>query len=175
MYDSWRPHGLQPTRLLRPRDFPGKSTGVGCHCLLRQIWWFSTVIQRTQSIVIIFITEIYCIEMIQNKISKGKRNMGWSLEETRHELSGPFPSGVTKDILNYPIELWRVWNIVYQGSLLETQSPKFFVGGSYIGTLLPVSYQNTRLLGGKQVFSINCIFSQFRHREPLLSDWWEPT
>ena len=33
--DSWRPHGLQPTRLLRPWDFPGKSTGVGCHCLLR--------------------------------------------------------------------------------------------------------------------------------------------
>ena len=26
-------HGLQPTRLLRPWDFPGKSTGVGCHCL----------------------------------------------------------------------------------------------------------------------------------------------
>ena len=24
----------QPTRLLRPWDFPGKSTGVGCHCLL---------------------------------------------------------------------------------------------------------------------------------------------
>ena len=29
---SERPHGLQPTRLLHPRDFPGKSTGVGCHC-----------------------------------------------------------------------------------------------------------------------------------------------
>ena len=28
-------HGLQPTRLLCPWDFPGKSTGVGCHCLLR--------------------------------------------------------------------------------------------------------------------------------------------
>ena len=27
-------HGLQPTRLLCPWDFPGKSTGVGCHCLL---------------------------------------------------------------------------------------------------------------------------------------------
>ena len=26
---------LQPTRLLHPWDFPGKSTGVGCHCLLR--------------------------------------------------------------------------------------------------------------------------------------------
>ena len=34
--DSHRPHGLQPTRLLRPRDFPGKSTGVGCHCLLHR-------------------------------------------------------------------------------------------------------------------------------------------
>ena len=33
---SW-PHGLQPTRLLRPWDFPGKSTGVGCHCLLRTL------------------------------------------------------------------------------------------------------------------------------------------
>ena len=33
--DSLRPHGLQPTRLLCPWDFPGKSTGVGCHCLLR--------------------------------------------------------------------------------------------------------------------------------------------
>ena len=29
--DSLRPHGLQPTRLLHPWDFPGKSTGVGCH------------------------------------------------------------------------------------------------------------------------------------------------
>ena len=30
-----RPHRRQPTRLLRPWDFPGKSTEVGCHCLLR--------------------------------------------------------------------------------------------------------------------------------------------
>ena len=32
--NSLQPHGLQPTRLLRPGDFQGKSTGVGCHCLL---------------------------------------------------------------------------------------------------------------------------------------------
>ena len=32
--DSSRPHGPQPTRLLCPWDFPGKSTGVGCHHLL---------------------------------------------------------------------------------------------------------------------------------------------
>ena len=35
--DSVWPHGLQPTRLLRPWDFPGKRTGVGCHCLLRNL------------------------------------------------------------------------------------------------------------------------------------------
>ena len=28
------PMDLQPTRLLHPWDFPGNSTGVGCHCLL---------------------------------------------------------------------------------------------------------------------------------------------
>ena len=31
-----RPHGLQPSRLLRPWDFPGKSSGVGCHGLLHE-------------------------------------------------------------------------------------------------------------------------------------------
>ena len=33
--DPQRPHGLQPSRLLRPWDFLSKSTGVGCHCLLQ--------------------------------------------------------------------------------------------------------------------------------------------
>ena len=37
--DSQRPHGLQPSRLPRPWDFPGKSTGVGCHCLLQCVLW----------------------------------------------------------------------------------------------------------------------------------------
>ena len=35
--DSLRPHGLQPTRLFCPWDFPGKNTGVGCHSLLQGI------------------------------------------------------------------------------------------------------------------------------------------
>ena len=37
MSDSSQPHGLQPTRLLCPWDFPGKSTGVGRHCLLHSV------------------------------------------------------------------------------------------------------------------------------------------
>ena len=35
MSNSQRSHGLQPPRLLCPWDLPGKSTGVGCHCLLQ--------------------------------------------------------------------------------------------------------------------------------------------
>ena len=35
MSDSVRPHRLQPTRLPRPWDSPGKNTGVGCHFLLQ--------------------------------------------------------------------------------------------------------------------------------------------
>ena len=35
--DSLRP-GLQPARLLCPRDSPGKNTGVGCHFLLQEVF-----------------------------------------------------------------------------------------------------------------------------------------
>ena len=41
--DSSRPHGLQPTRILCPWDFPGKSTGVGC------------IFQRTRTIISQFV------------------------------------------------------------------------------------------------------------------------
>ena len=36
--DCLQPLGLSPTRLLCPRDFPGKNTGVGCHFLLQGIF-----------------------------------------------------------------------------------------------------------------------------------------
>ena len=38
MSDSPQPHGLQPSRLLRPWDSPGKNTGVGYHGLLQLGW-----------------------------------------------------------------------------------------------------------------------------------------
>ena len=38
MSDSLRPHGLWPTRLLCPWDFPGNSTGVDCYFLLQGIF-----------------------------------------------------------------------------------------------------------------------------------------
>ena len=36
--DSLWPHRLQPARLLRPWDSPGKNTRVGCHALLQGIF-----------------------------------------------------------------------------------------------------------------------------------------
>ena len=38
MSDSVRSYGLQPARLLCPRNSPGKNTGVGCHALLQGIF-----------------------------------------------------------------------------------------------------------------------------------------
>ena len=36
--DSLWPHRLQLSSLLCPRDFPGKTTGVGCHSLLQRVF-----------------------------------------------------------------------------------------------------------------------------------------
>ena len=43
MSDSLPPYELSPARLLSPWDFPGKSTGVGCHCLLREMMLKDTI------------------------------------------------------------------------------------------------------------------------------------
>ena len=51
MSDSLQPHGLQPTRLLCPWDFLGKSTGVGCHCLLR-LWHEISLIASCELLVV---------------------------------------------------------------------------------------------------------------------------
>ena len=50
--NSSRPHGLQPTRLLRPWDFLGKSTGVGCHCLLQACAWCLLYARHSSSLYI---------------------------------------------------------------------------------------------------------------------------
>ena len=60
MFNSSWPHGLQPTRLLRPWDFPGNSTGVSCHCLLHylpefaqiHIHWISDAIQPSHPLLL---------------------------------------------------------------------------------------------------------------------------
>ena len=58
--DSSRPHGLQPTRLLRPWDLPGKSTGVGCHCLLLKRSWVNAIKLKVH-IFKTFITQVFAM------------------------------------------------------------------------------------------------------------------
>ena len=50
MLNSQQPHGLQPIRLLHPWDFPGKSTGVGCHCFLQK-GYLAGLILNSQQVV----------------------------------------------------------------------------------------------------------------------------
>ena len=49
MSDSLQPCGLEPTRLLHPWDFPGKSSGVGCHSIqYSALESLTTVIRQDQ-------------------------------------------------------------------------------------------------------------------------------
>ena len=50
--NSQRPHGLQPTRLLHSWDFPGKSTGVWCHCLLQHHSSNASILQDPASFMV---------------------------------------------------------------------------------------------------------------------------
>ena len=46
--NSVRPHRRQPIRLPRPGDSPGKNTGVGCHFLLPNCFFYNVlgILQR---------------------------------------------------------------------------------------------------------------------------------
>ena len=63
--DSSQPHGLQPTRLLRPWDFPGKSTGVGCHHLLQTYCYILNKLGTEVCIVNIDVTKKFHRKYLQ--------------------------------------------------------------------------------------------------------------
>ena len=62
----------------------------------------SVILQRTHGTqhIVIFMAMIDYSERIQSKMSKDKRRLGQSPEETRHRLPGVFISGVTQDVIN---------------------------------------------------------------------------
>ena len=71
--DSLQPHGLQPSRLLHPWDFPGKSTGVGCHCLLQEAVIIKSY-KRTSRTCMWSIVDMEI--MVSNEVEK---HQGWTL------------------------------------------------------------------------------------------------
>ena len=82
--DPQWPYGLQPSRLLRPWDFPGKSTGVGCHCLLhfRSLVSFYFILPTTSRQVFLMLSFYkcnWCTERLSNltKVTQW-RNCKWN-------------------------------------------------------------------------------------------------
>ena len=72
--DSLRPHGLLPTRLLCPWNFPGKDTGVGCHVLLQEI--FAT--QGLNTSLLHCRKTLYCLSHMWNLKKKQNKEMKWN-------------------------------------------------------------------------------------------------
>lgn len=117
-----------------------------------QIHWFTGRIHRTQHIVVIT-AKIYFDERIQSSISKWKRDVGQSPEETKRKLPRVFSQllcGVAQDVRNSSgTKLWRrAWSVVYQGSSLKTWCLGGFFG--HVGTLflactkIPDSHKESR-------------------------------
>ena len=87
MSDSLQPCGLQPTILLRPWDFPGRSTGVGCHCLLHK---FIQIRNLTQSDFVVkykgsvFAVLVPVLSAFSGAIAQRK---GWHFWKNSHHRS----------------------------------------------------------------------------------------
>ena len=92
--DSWRPHGLQPTRLLCPWDFPGKSTGVGCHRLLRDL----------------LLLVVKCGNCSQNPPNLGTL---WEWIQTAPKDRWIAHSGVSKPVLPVATYVLPVWSAAW--------------------------------------------------------------
>ena len=110
MSNSQRPHGLQPTRLLRPWDFPGKSTGVGCHCLLQKLfmvgrnWQIPQKLANTTNEGLPHFFEKLIITQLPIFMFQGKR---W---ESRKNKCSQLPSvGSVALFLSYFV-VRKIWN-----------------------------------------------------------------
>ena len=108
--DPQRPQGLQPTRLLHPWDFPGKSTGVGCHCLLQNMMltvWISFLSIST-SLFIPVMTQfrtIYFVFTMYIFVSLMPHNFAW-----------------IPDIVNFTfIVCWIILALFWDSSLIQKE------------------------------------------------------
>ena len=138
---------IQPTRLLRPWDFPGKSTGVGCHCPLRgglSVWWYS------------WISFIAIQDTKQNQ--QRKNAMRHSPKGSRHKFPGALLLESERSHLVPP-----GWTCGSTGERLSTRearerlsgAPRGFIDGWSRRPPLSNMYQNSRLPEEKQILSIN--------------------
>ena len=86
MSDSVRPQRQQPTRLPSPWDSPGKSTEVGCHCLL----YFQIDLYNSPAFIISFWEGI---PITPRAAGPPYETFGpWGLSATHYSLEKPYSS-----------------------------------------------------------------------------------
>lgn len=100
------------------------------------VQWLACRTHRTQRVVVL--TTVTCYSgRIQSTISKGKRNMEWSKEETRLKLPRVlFQCGITHDMFNFSKQILAIYvKCCLPGTTLETQCPRVLLGDFHIRTL----------------------------------------
>ena len=116
MSNSSRPHGLQPTRLLHPWDFPGKSTGVGCHCLLRYIYIYIGLAKKFFWLVTPIVNKVLEHKNVFYFLPKAKQTFGAS--QHIYSFSDSFPIQViTKCSASFPVVYIRSTMFIYLNSI----------------------------------------------------------
>ena len=138
------PHGLQPTRLLRPWDLPGKSTGVGCHCLL----WVRQHIKQQRHY---FANKVHLVKaMVFPVVMYGFES--WTIKKAECQRIDAFELWCWRRLLRVPWTARRS-----NQSILKEVSPGYSLEGlmlklklQYFGHLMRRgdSLEKTLMLGG---------------------------
>ena len=115
--DSSRPHGLQPTRLLHPWDFPGKSTGEGCHCLLRYCYLVNT--ENNAMRYVLLFTHIYEYNWDLKRLICQSQMIGMAEHQNQAVSLLPTFSNSTKVITLTSVNLTRLRTALTSFSLCE--------------------------------------------------------
>ena len=118
-----RPHGLQPTRLLRPWDFPGKSTGVGCHRLLQGEGYLAgNDWEEPGELSFLHLSESESCSVVSNSLQPHGLYSPWNSPGqttgvgSLYLLQGIFPTQGSNPVL--PHCRWILHWLSYQGNLL---------------------------------------------------------
>ena len=99
------PHGLQPTRLLHPWDFPGKSTEVGCHTCRLHLLLGRKVMTNLDSILkskdITLPTKVCLVKaMVFPVIMYGCES--WTVKKAEHQRIDAFEVWCWRRLLRVP-------------------------------------------------------------------------
>ena len=136
---------MQPTRLLHPWDFQGKSTGVGCHCLL---WTNLDSILKIRDITLP--TKVYLVKaMVLPVVMYGCESL--TRKKAEHQRIDAFELWCWRRLLKVPWIARRS-----NQSILKEISPEYSLEGlmlklklQYLGHLIrrTDSFEKTLMLG----------------------------